>query len=178
MCNFGSAWKTEAINQKAKVDFNAQFLPFVQYEPVLPEIEIFRAPFSSVRAKLEELGVRYMVDGPADRIISYTNEEGWGKILPWLIYPADLYVIDDCDCDNYAKMASSIASFLFKLEGCFQSWGKIPMPDGTVEEHAFSLLWCGSYLRLSEPNSAFECAGEIFSASLDPYKGYCPKGFK
>jgi len=89
--------------------------------------------------------------------VYYTDEESWAKIVPFLVYPADYYVSQACDCDEYAKKASADASFEFELNGCLQAWGEHDM------SHAFGLVMTSlSTFKLFEMNAGFPWAGVLF----------------
>jgi len=134
----------------------------------------FEITWGELKRNLEELGLECMLKAKfvPDTKVTYTTEEAWGKMVSFLTYPADYYVAElEIDCDDYSKWTAADASKKFKLSGCLQCWGNMPLGY-----HAFSLVVTGpkSY-KLFEPNAGFGCAGELF-ASGD--FGYQPKSWK
>ncbi|GAI73166.1 unnamed protein product, partial [marine sediment metagenome] len=79
--------------------------------------------------ELADLGLELMLKPgfKPDALVPYTNRESYAKMVPFLTYPADEYVVHGCDCDNYAKKASADAAFRYKVEGCLQVWGDTPL---------------------------------------------------
>jgi len=142
-----------------------------QYEPVLPTgYPTFDVKWTDLKLELESLGVECMLK-PAhipDALVRHTNEESWAKIMPFLVYPADLYVEQVADCDDYARWATADSSRLFKLNGCLECWG-----DSKWGYHAFSLVRVapGEY-RISEPNAVAPWAGTLMRFGDN---GYMPK---
>ena len=132
------------------------------------DFPIYEMPRSQMIEELAELGLECQLKSKfafPDIMVSYTDEKSWAKLIPFLTYPADEYVEEDCDCDNYAKKASADAAFLFKLEGCLQCWGKMPLGP-----HAWGLVICGHRrYKLFEPNSGFPYAGELFAEGENSY---------
>jgi len=107
-----------------------------------------------------------------DATISYTYEKVWATIIPYLTYPADLYIAElDVDCDDYSKWASANSSKDFRLSGCLQCWGDTPLGF-----HAFNLVITGdNTFKLFESNAGFEFAGKLFNAGDN---GYLPSSWK
>lgn len=141
--------------------------------PDLPkDYPVYEITWTDLVKELEELGLELMLKEkyPPDRIVSYTDRESWEKMVPFLTYPAEEYVSQACDCDNYAKKASADAAFLFKLEGCLQCWGNIP------GYHAFNMVYTGKKTyALFEPNAGFVWAGKLFKPGDNEYQ---PKSWK
>lgn len=106
-----------------------------------------------------------------DYKVSYTDEAGWAKIVPYLVLPADLYVAGDADCDDYTKASSAKAALKFKRNGCLQCWGDTPLGP-----HAFGLVMTGEKTyKLFECNAGFEFAGRLFNQGEN---NYLPKSWK
>lgn len=92
-----------------------------------------------------------------DYQVRYTNLDSWKLIAPYLVSPAEHYVEEGCDCDDYAKMASAKCAFNFGLNGCLECFGQVPLGS-----HAFNLLVSLEDFFLVEPNAGFSIAGEVF----------------
>lgn len=144
--------------------------------PELPtDYPIYEIKWTDLVKEMEEMGLELMLkkEFVPDRVVRTTNEESWRKIAPFLVYPADEYVEQGCDCDNYAMRASVDASFLCKLEGCRQTWG-----DSKWGYHAYSLVVIGPAplkYKLIENNAGAPYAGELLN--FGDYE-YMPKSWK
>jgi hypothetical protein len=135
-------------------------------------VPLFETSWSQVISDLEALGLRCMIkeDAP-DYKVFYTDEVTLARMVPFLTYPADDYVEERADCDDYAMWASADASRIFKLNGVRQCWGDTPLGP-----HAWSLALVGvGQYKLWEPNAGFAYAGELFDAGDN---GYQPKKWK
>lgn len=121
-----------------------------------PEFQIY---WTQLKKDLAELGIECRLKDKfaPDAKVFYTDEESWAKIVPHLVYPAEYYVSQAADCDEYAKKASVDASFEFQLNGCLQAWGRHDVA------HAFGLVITGpKTFKLFEPNAGFPWAGQLF----------------
>lgn len=142
-----------------------------QYEPGLPAgYPVFEIGWFGLITELRDLGVELMLklDHVPDNTVKHTDEESWAKIMPFLVYPADYYVEQVADCDDYARWATADSSRLFKLNGCLECWG-----DSQWGYHAYSLIRVapGEY-RISEPNAGAPWAGDLLKFGQH---GYNPK---
>jgi len=119
----------------------------------------YEATWPDVVSELKSLGIELMLkDGfMPDFVVSYTDKESWDKIIPYLTFPADMYVDGDADCDDYSKLASAKSAMSFKRNGCFQVWGD--SPNGY---HAFNIVKTEKSYMLFEPNAGFKHTGELF----------------
>lgn len=122
---------------------------------------------------IEELGlagivwqvkVRYI----PDTLLRYTTLLEWERIAPFLVSPADRYVLDITDCDDYAKMASAKAAMEFGLNGCLECWGTVDN-EHAKGSHAFNLVKTTQGYFLMEPNAGFPYAGELFRIGQHGY---------
>ena len=143
----------------------------LKYEPVLPSgYPTFDIKWTDLKLELEALGVECMLKPQhiPDALVRHTDEASWAKIMPYLVYPADLYVADIADCDDYARWATADSSRLFQLNGCLECWG-----DSSWGYHAYSLVRVGpGEYQLSEPNAGAPWAGELMKFGAE---GYLPK---
>ncbi len=128
----------------------------------------YEESWSQFTASLSELGLELMLKPQfaPDYKVSYTNKDSWAKIVPYLVFPADLYVEEDADCDDYSKAASVKSSMVFKRNGCVQCWGDTPLG-----RHAFGLVKTGEKsFMLFEPNGGFPFAGTLFKNGEHQYQ--------
>ena len=134
---------------------------------------VYQIGWDELATNLKGLGLELMLKAEfmPDRLVKYTGEKAWAEIIPFLIYPADDYVAEVADCDDYSRWAAADASRIFKLNGCLQCWGDTPSG-----RHAWGLVITGpkSYL-LFEPNAGFPYAGKLFAEGDN---GYEPKYWK
>jgi len=146
-------------------------LKLVKEEKLPTGFPVRTMKYSDLIMELRQRGVDWMCKALyiPDFKIRYTNLESWKIIAPYLVSPADKYIEEFCDCDDYAKRASAISSFDFGLNGCLECYGTIP------DSHAFNLLVSLEDFFLMEPNAGFSIAGEVF-----PFRGhgYMAKSFK
>lgn len=141
-------------------------------EPVEPQkptdFPIYQMSFMELKRNLKKQGLELMLKDEyiPDYWVRYTNEESWAKIAPFLVSPAEYYVYQGCNCDDYALMASAKSSFEFDgLNGCYQCWGNIP------GEHAWSLVVVSpNVYRMFEPNAGYVYAGQLFDAGEYEYQ--------
>lgn len=145
---------------------------FHKTEPLPTGFPVYTMSYSELIRELDARGIVWMVKPlyMPDHQVKYTNLNSWEKIAPHLVSPADKYVVDGCDCDDYAKMASAKAAMDFGLNGCLECFGQIPLGS-----HAFNLLVSLEDFFLVEPNAGFPIAGEVFP--LGGY-GYIAKSWK
>jgi len=139
-----------------------------QYEPDLPVgYPIYSMTWQVLVAMLATKGIKLMLkpEFVPDGNIFYTDRESWAKIIPLLTYPADDYVADAADCDDYARWAATDSSKKFKLNGCLETWGH--MPRGL---HGFSLVITSpDSFALFESNAGFPYAGVPFNQGDNGY---------
>jgi len=104
-------------------------------------------------------------DTPLDTWVSVCSKSQLDTIAPSLVFPADLYIAEIADCEDYAIKAQSEACFTFHISGIRLALGN--MPQGY---HGFPLaidkernIW------LFEPNAGYEYAGEWFKIGEHGY---------
>lgn len=142
--------------------------------PKLPTgFPVLTLEYSELRQSLDALGLIWInkEQFTPDMLIRYTDEVSWKLIVPHLISPADCYVAEGDDCDDYAKFASGKCSMLFGLNGCLEIWGDMPLGY-----HGFNaVVIAPGKFKLFEPNAGFEWAGELFDAQEH---GYMPEAWR
>jgi len=162
---------------KAYNKLNSQVLSL--QPPKLPQgYPVHQLPWAELITSLLALGLEPMIkyDYPPDKYITYTDEASWEKIVPFLTYPAELYVAEAADCDDYSKWATADSSKLFNLNGCLQCWGDMPLGY-----HAWNLVITASdavsttSYKLFDANAGFPHAGKLFNP-MD--NGYKPEAWK
>lgn len=97
--------------------------------PPLPSgYPVYEIGWSDLVKNLKALGLDPMLrtEHVPDSTVRYTDRAGWSQIVPFLTFPADYYVEDVADCDDYSRWAAADSSKLFKLNGCLQVWGDTP----------------------------------------------------
>ena len=136
--------------------------------------------YTDVRSELEaslECMIKDESRFKPDYWTTFTDREGWVKAVPWLTFPAEYYTGEELDCDDYARKAAAEASFLFKLNGCFQAWGYRPDPSDPNKQvrHAWALGYIGNKKYVMwEPNAGFDETGRL----LEERDGYVPESWK
>ena len=145
-----------------------------QYEPELPAgYPVFEIGWFDLVTELQVLGVELMLkpEHVPDAVVKHTDEGGWAKIAPFLVYPADYYVEQVADCDDYSIWAAADSSRLFKLNGCLECWG-----DSQWGFHAYSLVRIAPKVyRVFEPNAGAPYAGQLMKFGEN---GYVPGSWK
>lgn len=129
--------------------------------------ESFEMTYSELVANLAAKGLELMRKDKfvPDRLIHSTDAEGWAKIAPNLVLPADLYVEDIADCEDYAESAKARAAMIYKRSGCRYCWGETP--EG---QHGFCLVMISpTEFRIFESNAGFPWAGELFEVGAHGY---------
>ena len=139
----------------------------MQYEPNLPSgFPIYAMTWQALMDMLASHNIELMLKPQfvPDGEVFYTDRESWEKIVPYLTYPADDYVADTADCDDYARWAAADSSKLFKLNGCLECWGHMPLGF-----HGFNMVITGEdSFALHEPNAGFGL-GELFEQDEEDY---------
>jgi len=141
-------------------------------EQVYP-IVAYETTWYQVRDELAVLGIKCMYaeeDLPDFKVVS-ASLDSLIRMIPFLTYPADNYVAEVADCDDYAMWAASDARRIFKVNGIFQVWGDTPLGF-----HAWNIARVGDgYYRMFDANAGFPFAGTTFSAGENEY---VPKKWK
>jgi len=132
-------------------------------KPVTDLLAISRAEFLAEMAKV---GIQPIDLGtPLDKIMTITTEIELERIAPYLVYPADLYIAEIADCEDYALQAQCDAAFKFHVSGIRMGLGYMPLGY-----HGFPVtLSKEGNILLLEPNAGFEYAGEWFKIGDNGY---------
>lgn len=136
---------------------------------VIPAPEISIKTEISRQDYLNVLGLpAYNPDRPLDGILTITSKSNLGLIAPWLVYPADNYISEISDCEDYAIQAQSDAAFKFGISGIRMALGNTPLGY-----HGFAMTFdTDSNIWLLEPNAGFDFAGVWFKTGEH---GYMPE---
>ena len=139
---------------------------FSKKKPLPTGFPIHTMRYSELILELKARGIDWMCKAlyVPDYEVRYTNLASWKLIAPYLVSPAEHYVEEGGDCDEYAKMGSSKCSFNLGLNGCLECFGSIPLG-----RHAFNLLVSLEDFFLVETNAGFSIAGEVFSLGEHKY---------
>ncbi len=115
---------------------------------------------------MKSFGVESLTgDKPMDRIVRLASKAELDRIAPYLVYPADWYVADLWDCEDYGLQAQLDAGRLFEVT--------VRLGLGQIEGgyHGFAItLDRDLNLWLLEPNAGFEWAGVWFKSGENTYK--------
>ena len=94
-------------------------------------------------------------DTPLDTHLTITSKAELDRIAPELVYPAEWYIAQIWDCENYGLQAQNDASRLFHVSGITLCLGNTP--DGY---HGFALTMDKEFnIYWLENNAGFLCAG-------------------
>lgn len=122
--------------------------------PVTDLITISRIEYLT---EMQKAGISPIASGsPLDAVLSITNKLELDKIAPYLVYPADLYIAEIWDCEDYALQAQCDAGLKFHVSGVRLGLGWMPLGY-----HGFPVtLDKDRNIWWLEPNAGFEYAGE------------------
>ena len=139
---------------------------FHKSKPLPTGFPIYTMPYADLIKELQLRGIEWMCKPQfrPDREVRYTDLNSWNLIAPHLVSPADKYISEGCDCDDYAKMASAKCAFDFGLNGCLEAFGTIPMGS-----HAFNLLVSLEDFFIVETNAGFPVAGTVLELGEHDY---------
>ena len=118
-------------------------------------------------AFLATLGVAAISLGtPFDATLAITTKENLDKLAPCLVYPANLYIDQVVDCEDYALRAQVDATFKFRVSGIRLALGLMPYGyhGFIITADTLGRRW------LLEPNAGFGYAGKWFKIGEHGYK--------
>lgn len=102
---------------------------------------------------------------PLDSTMTITTESELERIAPHLVYPADWYINEIWDCEDYAIQAQSDAARKFHVSGIRMGLGWMPLGY-----HGFPVtLSKEGNIWLLDPNAGFPYAGEWFKIGANGY---------
>ena len=137
--------------------------PGIPPKPVTDLLMISRDEFLSKMAKVGILPID--LGTPLDSVMSITTENELERVAPYLVYPADLYIAEIADCEDYALQAQCDAAFKFHVSGVRMGLGMMPLGF-----HGFPItLSKQGKVWLLENNAGFPYAGEWFSIGVNFY---------
>jgi len=144
----------------------------------IPSFNIYEAQRHHLLDRLEEVSVKPMIEAPGDDpfVLSYrwtyTDLDGWGKVIPDLVLASDLYKPDVFMCWGYALNAQVECAKRYGLNTFLMCIGKV---EGYTAKHAFNIFPYGDIheikgLLLFEPNDGFKWAGNAFDIGENGYQ--------
>ena len=128
---------------------------------------IFNIRYLDMRHELEDMGLVCQMKNQyvPDTWVPYTTKADIEQIIPFLTYPADYYVYQGADCEDYCKWAHVDATRIFKLGySVIQVWGDTPLGS-----HGFNLVKTQEGYFSFEPNAGFDFAGTLFLIGENEY---------
>ena len=133
-------------------------------EPAKVISRLYRQDFIALLAPSGILPIA--IDAPLDSVITITSKAELDRIAPYLVYPADQYVAETWDCEDYGIRAQSDAALKFGVNGIRLCLGTSP-----VGFHAFVVtVDTESKVWWLEPNAGFEFAGVWQAVGTQGYK--------
>lgn len=139
--------------------------------PVIPESETITLTRKEFIDALKALGIVSLTgSSPIDSIVRLAAKSELDRIAPSLVYPAEWYINDLWDCDDYGLQAQLDAGRKFEVSVRL-GLGNVNVPNlGFVGYHGFAItldrelnLW------LLEPNAALPWAGVWFKQTENSY---------
>ena len=133
-------------------------------EPVTDLTIISRSGYLSIMGDAGIAGISVL-----DSTMTITSKTELDRIAPYLVYPADLYIAEIFDCEDYGIMAQGDAARLFHVSGIRLGIGWIPLGKHgfVITIDTYNKIWC------LEPNAAFEYAGQWLP--INDEHGYKPE---
>ena len=131
--------------------------------PVTDLLKISRGEFL---AEMLKVGIKPIdINTPLDAVLTITTESELERIAPHLVYPADWYISEIWDCEEYAIQSQSDAARKFHVSGVRMGLGMMPLGY-----HGFPItLSKEGNVKLLEPNAGFEYAGHWFNIGDNSY---------
>jgi hypothetical protein len=131
--------------------------------PVTNLLTLSRSEFL---AEMQKVGIAPIDLGtPLDSIMTITTESELERIAPHLVYPADWYINEIWDCEDYAIQAQGDAARQFHVSGIRMGLGWMPLGY-----HGFPItLSKEGNIWLLDPNAGFPYAGEWFRIGQNGY---------
>ncbi len=138
------------------------------FEPVMDVQEISRTDFLKEFAKYGIVPISQ--DDPLDSVLTLASKAELDRIAPYLVYPAEYYIAETWDCEDYAIQAQCDAGHKLHVSGIRLGLGYMPLGY-----HGFVLTLDKDELRpyWLEPNAGFPYAG--IWHRLDSPENYLPR---
>ena len=101
-----------------------------------------------------------------DSSLTITSKAELDRIAPYLVFPADYYIAEIFDCEDYGIMAQGDAARLFHLSGIRLGIGMMPLGN-----HGFIITMDKDHnIWWLEPNAGFEYAGVWYKIGDEGYQ--------
>ena len=146
--------------------FGQKMVPPVADTPVMviPESETITITREAFVAKMQEYGIQPLSPlNPLDSIVRLASKAELDRIAPDLVYPADWYITDLWDCEDYGLQAQLDAGRRFEVTV------RLVLGD-TPQRHGWAAtLDKDLNLWMLESNSGFEYAGQWFRKGDNGY---------
>ena len=135
-------------------------------EIVIPVTDLTMISRADYLAKMKEAGISPIsLTTPLDSTLSITTKAELDRIAPYLVYPAELYVAQIWDCENYGLQAMLDAARKFHASGITLGLGNMPLGY-----HGFALTMDNDYnIYWLESNAGFEYAGVWYKIGEEGY---------
>lgn len=135
----------------------------IKLEPIEGLPLISRASYVEIAHKSNILPFELLK--PLDSYYSVANKAQLDSIASSLVFPADEYISQLADCEDYGLRAQVTACFTFHVSSARLCLGQMPLGY-----HGF-VIAIDNYnnLYLLEPNAGFEYAGQWFSIGEHGY---------
>ena len=162
---FGACDKKELegvihILQKNNAELQKQ-LP----EPIIPVTDLVWITRTDYLVELAKVGIKPIDWGtPLDISLSLTSKAELDRIAPFLVQPADEYIAEIRDCEDYGIEAQSRAS-KYRVSSVRLGLGNMPLGYhgfAVTMDKEFNIWWL-------EPNSGFEYAGVWYKIGDNGY---------
>ncbi len=139
-----------------------------QYEQTAPKsvADLLQVSRSEFLAEMQKVGIAPIDLGtPLDSTMTITTDSELERIAPYLVYPADWYINEIWDCEDYAIQAQSDAARKFHVSGIRMGLGYMPLGY-----HGFPVtLSKEGNIWILDPNAGFSYAGEWFKVGDNSY---------
>jgi hypothetical protein len=140
--------------------------PPVPPEPLpVPELETILLERQGFLNIMKNYGIEPIsMATPLDASVRFASKQELDRIAPYLVYPAEWYINELWDCENFGMQAANDAGRIFEIS-VFLGLGNMPLGY-----HGFAVtLDRDLNLWLLEPNAGFEYAGRWFQKGENSY---------
>lgn len=122
----------------------------------VPSFKEYSIGGRELKAKIEALGM--VLPFPLrDSWYYHSDLDGWVSLVVDLAFSSSLYKADRFDCDDFALKAYIVCRERYGLNTLAAVDGDMPLG-----RHGFNMLFTGDEFLLWEPNSGFDCSGQMF----------------
>jgi len=136
------------------------------YNEPAPVTDLLRISRSEFLAEMAKVGIKPIdLETPLDSFMTITSEIELERIAPYLVYPADLYIAEIWDCEDYAIQAQCDAALKFHVSSIRLGLGQMPLGY-----HGFPVtLSKEGNIWLLDSNAGFPYAGGWFRIGDNGY---------